>query len=297
MRRTVTLAGLCMALLVVMSAGAALARTINGDDGNNILIGTDRSDVIRGFGGDDVIRGRGGNDVLIGGLGDDTLVGGRGNDTIDAVDGSGGDFVVCGSGFDKVRADVGDIVSTNCEDVQRVEDVPPPPPNNQTTDCSDNLDNDGDGRTDFPNDPGCFSASDPSELNDQDGGNGIDCSDNLDNDGDGKTDFPNDPGCSSANDPSEAEDNTPPANEADCSDNLDNDGDGKTDFPNDPGCSSASDPSEVNASNGDGNGEVICHKPGTPAEKTKTVPESAVKAHLGHGDTLGPCDGDDGDDD
>jgi hypothetical protein len=34
---------------------------------------------------------------------------------------------------------------------------------------------------------------------------------------------------------------------------------------------------------------VICHKPGTPAEKTLTVPQSAVPGHLGHGDTLGPC--------
>lgn len=203
-----------MALLVVVFAGTALAKNINGNDGNNILIGTDRGDVIRGFDGDAVIRGRGGNDVLIGGLGDDKLLGGRGKDTIDAVDGSGGDFVVCGSGFDKVRADVGDIVSVDCEDVQRVEGTPPP--------------DDGD---------------------------------------------------------------------ADCSDNLDNDGDGKTDFPNDPGCSSASDPSEVDGGNGGGDDKVvICHKPGTSAEKTKKVPESAVNAHLGHGDTLGPCDGGDDDD-
>ncbi len=29
---------------------------------------------------------------------------------------------------------------------------------------SDNLDNDGDGRTDYPNDRGCSSASDTSEV-------------------------------------------------------------------------------------------------------------------------------------
>jgi len=34
---------------------------------------------------------------------------------------------------------------------------------------------------------------------------------------------------------------------------------------------------------------TICHKPGTPAEKTLSVPPSAVPGHLGHGDTLGPC--------
>lgn len=39
---------------------------------------------------------------------------------------------------------------------------------------------------------------------------------------------------------------------------------------------------------GDGN-VTICHKPGTPAQQTKTVPQSALGGHLGHGDTLGPC--------
>ena len=34
---------------------------------------------------------------------------------------------------------------------------------------------------------------------------------------------------------------------------------------------------------------TLCHKPGTPDEKTKEVPPPAVDAHLGHGDTLGPC--------
>jgi hypothetical protein len=34
---------------------------------------------------------------------------------------------------------------------------------------------------------------------------------------------------------------------------------------------------------------TICHKPGTPAEQTKLIPESAVGGHLGHGDYLGPC--------
>jgi hypothetical protein len=35
---------------------------------------------------------------------------------------------------------------------------------------------------------------------------------------------------------------------------------------------------------------IICHKPGTPAEKTKEVPQSAVDGHLRHGDRLGPCE-------
>jgi hypothetical protein len=35
---------------------------------------------------------------------------------------------------------------------------------------------------------------------------------------------------------------------------------------------------------------TICHMPGTPAEKTMTVPLSALQAHLDHGDTLGACE-------
>jgi hypothetical protein len=39
-----------------------------------------------------------------------------------------------------------------------------------------------------------------------------------------------------------------------------------------------------------GNSTVtICHKPGTPAEHTLTIPEADLADHLGHGDTLGAC--------
>ncbi len=40
---------------------------------------------------------------------------------------------------------------------------------------------------------------------------------------------------------------------------------------------------------GPGGNVTICHKPGTPAEQTKTIPQSALGGHLGHGDTMGPC--------
>ena len=99
--------------------------------------------------------------------------------------------------------------------------------------CSDGLDNDDDGRTDFPADPGCASAVDRSEGPDPA------CSDGADNDGDSLIDFPADPGCSSASDKAEV---NPPAK--DCSDGVDNDRDGRTDFPSDPGCSSSKDNNE-----------------------------------------------------
>ena len=34
---------------------------------------------------------------------------------------------------------------------------------------------------------------------------------------------------------------------------------------------------------------TICHKPGTPAQKTIVIPQQALADHLGHGDTIGPC--------
>ena len=41
--------------------------------------------------------------------------------------------------------------------------------------------------------------------------------------------------------------------------------------------------------NGSSGSVTICHKPGTPAQKTMTLPQSALNGHLGHGDTRGPC--------
>ncbi len=65
--------------------------------------------------------------------------------------------------------------------------------------CEDGLDNDGDGRADFPADPGCALASDVDEVGPPA------CLDLHDNDDDGRTDFPLDPGCSSPLDDSEAD--------------------------------------------------------------------------------------------
>jgi hypothetical protein len=97
--------------------------------------------------------------------------------------------------------------------------------------CSDELDNDQDGRIDYPSDPGCQSARDNSE------GPNPQCSDGVDNDGDGATDYPDDPGCQGVRD------NTEGPNPH-CSDGVDNDGDGAVDHPADPDCRSIRDSSE-----------------------------------------------------
>jgi hypothetical protein len=84
--------------------------------------------------------------------------------------------------------------------------------------CDDGLDNDGDGLTDWQNDPGCaeqFGA----QLGEYHREN-PQCDDAIDNDGDGLVDHPQDPGCLAASDVRER---------GDCEDGLDNDGDGLVD--------------------------------------------------------------------
>jgi Ca2+-binding RTX toxin-like protein len=60
--------------------------TIDGDNFNNILIGSDDKDTIFGNGGNDQLFGLGNNDVLFGGTGVDTLEGGAGNDLLSGSD-------------------------------------------------------------------------------------------------------------------------------------------------------------------------------------------------------------------
>ncbi len=65
-------------------------------------------------------------------------------------------------------------------------------------DCNDGLDEDGDGLTDFPNDPGCSDANDTDER-----GAAFECDNGLDDDGDGLFDYPDDGGCTSPFDDTE----------------------------------------------------------------------------------------------
>jgi hypothetical protein len=83
-----------------------------------------------------------------------------------------------------------------------------------TPDCSNGIDDDGDGLVDYPADPDCSSPTDPSE--------GVFvCSNGIDDDGDGLIDYPEDPGCAS---PTSDRERTL------CQDGIDNDGDGRVDF-------------------------------------------------------------------
>jgi hypothetical protein len=82
--------------------------------------------------------------------------------------------------------------------------------------CTDGIDNDGDGATDYPADPGCTAAVDASENEAS-----RPCDDRTDGDGDGHTDFPRDPGCQT---PTSAKENPQ------CQDGLDNDGQTGIDF-------------------------------------------------------------------
>jgi Ca2+-binding RTX toxin-like protein len=112
--------------------GGSVDDDIFGSAGDDTLSGSLGGDHIRGNTGEDTLNGNAGNDVLEGGDGNDTLqtstgsddfFGNAGSDTIDSVDGLGGEEVDCGSSLfndnDFARVDVNDVVRSNCERVQR----------------------------------------------------------------------------------------------------------------------------------------------------------------------------------
>ncbi len=84
--------------------------------------------------------------------------------------------------------------------------------------CGDGVDNDSDGLTDAPADPGCFDANGTSEN--------PGCQNGLDDDGDGLTDHPSDAGCLAP---------WWPVENPECNDGIDNDGTGGVDLA-DPQC-------------------------------------------------------------
>ena len=89
--------------------------TINGGDGNDLLIGGEAADSIFGGAGNDQISGGGGDDYLDGGLGNDLMYGGAGNDTLagdkgdDTIYGQdGNDRILGGDGNDYLYGGNGD---------------------------------------------------------------------------------------------------------------------------------------------------------------------------------------------
>lgn len=150
----------------------------------------------------------------------------------------------------------GDPANTASYDPNRVESGTLPA-------CWNNQDDDEDGKKDFPNDPGCASATDTNETDEGGEESTPQCSDGLDNDSDGNVDNA-DPAChtdfdasnGSSYDASRTDEAAAPPPTPQCSDGLDNDGDGKVDG-DDPGCSlGASDNDETDPSGGVENASV-----------------------------------------
>ena len=107
--------------------------------------------------------------------------------------------------------------------------------------CRDGTDNDGDGLTDYPSDPGCSGRNDNTETS-----SSLVCDNGSDasNDADTLADYRlsgGDPGCTSTTDTSEID--------GECDDLSDNDGDGSVDLA-DAGCSGTSDSDESNCGDG-----------------------------------------------
>ncbi|EGJ32830.1 MULTISPECIES: calcium-binding protein [Moorena] len=78
---------------------------INGDKGNNTLVGTRFDDEINGFDGRDVLIGNRGDDTLNGGDDSDLLFGGRGHDSLNG--GGHDDFLFGNQGDDILDGDTG----------------------------------------------------------------------------------------------------------------------------------------------------------------------------------------------
>jgi Ca2+-binding RTX toxin-like protein len=135
MRSVVLVLASTILAMMLLASGVALAKTINGDKRDNVLVGTNRADTIHGNIGADTLRGRRGPDKLYGDPGKDTIKGYRGADRIYGGDGQdlqrGGrgndriitaglqaDVVNCGRGRDDfARVDPSDTVK-GCERVR-----------------------------------------------------------------------------------------------------------------------------------------------------------------------------------
>lgn len=93
-----------LATIVATSPG-----TINGTDGDDVIVGSSGADTINAGAGNDVVCGLGGADLIRGGTGRDIILGNNGPDDIRS--GLGNDLVWGGAGNDMIRAGFGrDVV-------------------------------------------------------------------------------------------------------------------------------------------------------------------------------------------
>ncbi|MBW0143916.1 calcium-binding protein [Sphingomicrobium clamense] len=103
-----------------------IGNTINGGDGNDLIMGVGGNDILRGDAGDDRILGGTGNDIIEGGIGADELFGESGEDSVfgnggndilnlgsradEGFGGGGNDTIFSGSGNDRVNGGSGNDI-------------------------------------------------------------------------------------------------------------------------------------------------------------------------------------------
>ncbi|PLS87220.1 MAG: hypothetical protein CYG60_03070 [Actinobacteria bacterium] len=99
MRKTISLVA-SVASAVLIAGGVALAATLQGTGGDDVLVGTTSGDVMIPYGGNDTVYGGEGNDDVRHSFGDDAIKGGPGNDTLRG--GRGSDAIYGGPGKDLI---------------------------------------------------------------------------------------------------------------------------------------------------------------------------------------------------
>jgi hemolysin type calcium-binding protein len=136
--RKATLLVLLAALVLALTASVAMAATLPGTPGDDVINGTPNPDQISGWGGNDQLSGRGGGDTINGGPGNDDIFGDKGSDKLrgnlgsdEFVGGDGDDEVFargngvdtirnCGAGFDEADVSLNDLIGGEGESVEAV---------------------------------------------------------------------------------------------------------------------------------------------------------------------------------
>lgn len=103
---------------------AAVAQTLSGQDGADLLFGSDAGDRIEGGAGDDAILGFDGDDTLDGGAGDDVVLAGDGDDMLRVADvPQAGELLDGGAGRDVLHIDLGGNVSDELIPMLELRDI------------------------------------------------------------------------------------------------------------------------------------------------------------------------------